>query len=131
MAEADVALVAGFADDSRGIPALDRWLGALADADRREMIRHLAMGTIDGEATIGELAFAVGVSHYSASRHLQTLRVAGLVTSRKVGNRIMVRLVDERLRLIDDWVGSVVDSLGELRPGHLLTRGGVDGRIEA
>lgn len=109
MADRDIALVDGSASGS--VPTLDRWLSALADSDRRELIRHLASGPAGGEATIGELAFAVGVSRYSASRHVQSLSEVGLVASRKVGNRVFVRLVGEPLRLIDDWVGGVVDAL--------------------
>ncbi|GGD32741.1 transcriptional regulator [Microbacterium faecale] len=107
MAERDVALTEAIASGS----ALDRWLAVLSDGDRRELIRHLASGTTAHEATIGELAFAIGVSRFSASRHVQVLRQVGLVVTRKVGNRVLVHLVDEPLRIIDDWVGGVVDAL--------------------
>jgi DNA-binding transcriptional ArsR family regulator len=55
--------------------ALDRTLAALADPSRRRMIELLR----DRPRSAGELAEAAGLSPPSASRHLKTLRQAGMV----------------------------------------------------
>ncbi|GEK79159.1 ArsR/SmtB family transcription factor [Agrococcus baldri] len=90
---------------------IDRWLALMADSDRRAIVDHLAMHARGGEVTIGELAFAVGVTRFSMSRHLQILRDAGLVELRKSGNRVMARVTPEPMRLIDDWVWSILEAL--------------------
>lgn len=100
------------ADDEIGI---DRLLALLADNDRRAIVDHLAVHARGAEATIGELAFAIGVTRFSMSRHLQILREAGLVELRKSGNRVMARLSSEPVRLIDDWVFSIIEAL-DARP---------------
>jgi DNA-binding transcriptional ArsR family regulator len=55
--------------------ALDRTLAALADPARRRMVELLR----DRPRSAGELAGAAGLSPPAASRHLKTLRQAGMV----------------------------------------------------
>lgn len=98
---------------------IDRWLALLADSDRRSIVDHLAIHARGAEVTIGELAFAVGVTRFSMSRHLQILREAGLVQLRKSGNRVLVGLTPEPLRLIDDWVWSILEAVDGA--GHAAT----------
>ena len=58
-------------------------------------VRVRLIETLDraGEASVGDLAEAVGVSVYDASQHLKVLRSAGVVTRRQEGRRGLYRLV--------------------------------------
>lgn len=111
MSMSDDAATAQDTSESR----LDDWLAVLGNDTRRALITHLARIAYRGESSIGELAFAVGESRFSVSRHVQTLRDAGLVTTEKHGRHVVVSLVAEPFHLIDDWIWSVVDAL-ERRP---------------
>jgi len=64
---------------------------ALANGHRVEMLDLLAQG----ERSVESLADAAAISIGLASAHLQTLRSAGLVTSRRDGNRILYRISGE------------------------------------
>ena len=64
---------------------------ALASPYRLELLELLAQG----ERTVESLANEIGVSMANASQHLQTLREAGLVDSRKQGLFVHYRLADE------------------------------------
>lgn len=92
---------------------LDLWLGLLANEDRRTVISHLASTAPAGEASVSELAFAAGISRFSASRHLQQLREAGLVVTEKRGNRVVAYLAAEPFRQMDDWLWRVIESISE------------------
>lgn len=71
---------------------------ALASPRRLEMLELLAQG----ERSVEQLAEAAGLSVANASRHLQVLRTAGMVESRRNGVRILYRPSgDEVMRL---WV---------------------------
>src|SRR5215211_7939031 len=61
---------------------------ALASGRRIELLDVLA----NGERTVEALAGEVGLSVANTSHHLQTLRLAGLVTSRRAGTSIHYRL---------------------------------------
>lgn len=58
-----------------GAAVLDRTLAALADPNRRAVIQTLRRGPMRA----GDLAERVGLSPAAMSRHLKTLRTAGLV----------------------------------------------------
>lgn len=94
-------------------PGLDLWLTLLANEDRRALITHLTSPTSDGEASVGELAFAAGISRFSASRYVQQLREGGLIVTERRGNRVVARLVAEPFRQIDDWLWRIVESFPE------------------
>jgi DNA-binding transcriptional ArsR family regulator len=49
----------------------------------------------DGEATVGELADALGTSQQNVSKHLAALSEAGILGRRRDGNRVYHRIVDE------------------------------------
>lgn len=66
---------------------------ALADPTRRQILQHLR----GGELTAGEIAGRFPISGPSVSRHLATLKNAGLVKERREANRIYYALVEERL----------------------------------
>ena len=61
---------------------------ALSNANRLELLDLLAQG----ERSVDSLARAAGLGLTTASAHLQTLRHAGLVTTRRDGTRIYYRL---------------------------------------
>lgn len=79
--------------------AAGRLFKILADPTRLAVLRRLA----EGEASVGELVTALGDPPQSrVSNHLACLRWCELVTSEKVGRRVVYRLADDRvLSLID------------------------------
>jgi rhodanese-related sulfurtransferase len=81
------ALFDGFADVAK----------ALANGRRAELIDVLAQG----ERHVEELADEIGQSVANTSFHLRTLASAGLVVTRRDGNRIYYRLASDRV--IDLW----------------------------
>ena len=62
--------------------------GALGDPTRRAIFEHLS----DRPAAVGELASMLPVSRPAVSQHLKLLKEAGLVTSRRDGNRQIYQL---------------------------------------
>lgn len=64
---------------------------ALGHAHRLELLEHLAQG----ERSVEELAARGGLSFANTSRHLQILRRASLVTTRRDGRRILYRVAGE------------------------------------
>lgn len=64
---------------------------ALGHAHRLELIEHLAQG----ERAVEPLAQRIGLSIANTSQHLQQLRRAGLVASRRDGRHVIYRLADE------------------------------------
>ncbi len=63
---------------------------ALGHADRLELLEHLAQG----ERSVEALAQRAGLSVANASQHLQQLRRAALVASRRDGKYVVYRLAD-------------------------------------
>lgn len=64
---------------------------ALGSQHRLEMLEHLAQG----ERGVEALADRIGLSIANASQHLQHLRRAGLVASRRDGKFVLYRLTDD------------------------------------
>ena len=64
---------------------------ALGSQHRLEILEHLAQG----ERGVDALAERVGLSIANASQHLQQLRRAGLVVSRRDGKFVLYRLADD------------------------------------
>jgi ArsR family transcriptional regulator len=77
---------------------------AVGHEHRVELIEQLAQGPRSVEA----LAERVGLSVANASQHLQQLRRAGLVSTRRDGKRVVYRLAD-------DAESDIVSLLGALR----------------
>src|SRR5712691_4145075 len=73
----------------------------LGQANRLELLEHVAQG----ERPVERLAQLTGLSVANASQHLQVLRRAGFVRSRRDGKRVLYRLGD----------GPVIGLLGALR----------------
>ncbi|MFE9927794.1 ArsR/SmtB family transcription factor [Streptomyces sp. NPDC005533] len=86
-------------------------LALLADRTRLALMERLARG----EADVTTLTEACGAARPSVSQHLAKLRLAGLVTTRKDGRRVVYavrhghlrRLVDEALNAADHQLGSL------------------------
>lgn len=80
---------------------LDRTFHALGDGTRRAMLAHLAKR---GECSAGELGEPFEISQPSASRHLQVLERAGLVSRRIDGRVHQFRLVERPLKEAEGWI---------------------------
>jgi DNA-binding transcriptional ArsR family regulator len=84
-------------------------LTLLADRTRLVILHRLSAG----EADVTTLTEACGASRTSVSQHLARLRLAGLVTTRKDGRRVVyalhhghiARLVEEALNVADHRLG--------------------------
>jgi rhodanese-related sulfurtransferase/DNA-binding transcriptional ArsR family regulator len=82
---------------------------ALANGHRIELLDLLAQG----ERSVEVLATRADVSVALASAHLQALRRAGLVASRRDGNRILYRLADDDVYALLASLRTVASRLGE------------------
>ena len=82
------------------VERLDMTFHALADPTRRGMLAALALG----ERSIGELAAPHAMSFAGASKHVQVLERAGLVTRRKVGRTQICTLEPEPLAQANQWL---------------------------
>ncbi|WP_343063005.1 ArsR/SmtB family transcription factor [Actinomadura verrucosospora] len=98
-------------DGGDRIEVAARVLGLLADRTRLALLRRLG----DGEADVTTLTECTDASRTSVSQHLARLRLAGLVTTRKEGRRVVYalrhghlrRLVDEALQVADHQIGQL------------------------
>ncbi len=94
---------------------LARWLKATADETRLRILYLLAA---HGELCVCDVHETLGISQSRASRHLRTLREAGLVEGRRAGMwmhyRIAVDLPPRRERLLRDLL-AVLAGHGEAR----------------
>jgi rhodanese-related sulfurtransferase/DNA-binding transcriptional ArsR family regulator len=78
---------------------------ALASPHRLEILELLAQG----ERTVDSLATEVGLSLANASQHLQVLRQAALVESRKDGSFVCYRLADPNVFELSKVIRSVAE----------------------
>lgn len=72
----------------------------LADPTRRRLLDELRLG----ECSVNTLVARLGVSQPVVSKHLRTLREAGLARVRKDAQRRMYRLNADGLRELDEWL---------------------------
>jgi ArsR family transcriptional regulator len=86
------------------LAALAEVAQALGHAHRLEVLEHLGQG----ERSVEDLAAAAGLTFANASRHLQILRRASLVASRRDGKRVLYRLAGE------DEVIALLKALGRV-----------------
>lgn len=89
-------------------------LALLADATRLALLDELGRG----EADVSTLTEACGAARPSVSQHLAKLRLAGLVTSRKDGRRVVYALGHGHLRRLVDEALSVADHQLRSLPPH-------------
>ncbi len=79
---------------------LDITFAALADPTRRAMLARLS----EGEATVSDLAKPLSMSLAGASKHIQVLERAGLVSRRRDGRQHFLALEARRLRKAHAWL---------------------------
>lgn len=82
------------------VERLDATFHALADRTRRGMLADLALG----EKSIGELAAPYSMSFAGASKHVQVLERAGLVSRRKAGRTQICRIEAAPLAQAEQWL---------------------------
>ena len=73
---------------------------ALADPTRRDILRLL----LSGRKTVGEIACDFPVSRPAISKHLRSLRSAGLVVTRKDGRTRFCSLNGGPLGVVNEWL---------------------------
>lgn len=84
----------------------------LAEPTRIKILDHLRAG----EASVQELAAAVGTTQQNVSKHLGALAANGVVGRRKQGNFVYYRVIDDTIwQLCQDVCGGVERHLDELR----------------
>ena len=84
----------------------------LAEPTRIKLLDRLH----EGEASVQELADAVGTTQQNVLKHLGALADAGVLGRRKQGNFVFYRVVDDDIwKLCEDVCGSVERRLGELQ----------------
>lgn len=71
-------------------------LKLLAEPTRLRLLRLL----MDGDRCVADLAAAVGAAAPAVSQHLARLRRGGLVASRRDGNRIFYRTINEHVEAL-------------------------------
>jgi len=68
-----------------------------------------------GEASVGDLAEALGTSQQNVSKHLGALHGGGIVAKRREGNRVIYSIADETVIAICEAVcGSIERQADEL-----------------
>src|SRR5262249_7138686 len=75
---------------------------ALADPTRRAVFERIVRR---GESTVVELTRRSGVTQGAISQHLQSLKLAGLVTGRVEGRNVFYRARPEGFEPLVDWMG--------------------------
>ena len=98
-------------DDGERVAVAVAVLELLAERTRLRLLCRLA----EGEADVSTLTEACGATRTSVSRHLARLRLAGLVSARKDGRRVVyalphghiARLVREALSVADHRIGGL------------------------
>lgn len=72
----------------------------IAEPNRRRILDLLA----EGERAVGEVVERVALSQPAVSKHLRTLREAGLVEVRGEAQRRLYRVCPQPLQAVDDWL---------------------------
>ncbi|WP_031223568.1 ArsR/SmtB family transcription factor [Streptomyces roseochromogenus] len=100
-------------DDGARLAVAVEVLGLLADRTRLALLRRLG----EGEADVTTLTESCDATRTSVSQHLARLRLAGLVTTRKEGRRVIYGLRHGHLRRLVDEAFNVADhQIGHLPP---------------
>jgi DNA-binding transcriptional ArsR family regulator len=89
-------------------------LALLGDRTRLALLHALT----GGEADVTTLTEACGAARPAVSQHLARLRLAGLVSTRKEGRRVIYSLRDGHLRRLVDEALNVADHRLSDRPPH-------------
>jgi DNA-binding transcriptional ArsR family regulator len=100
--------------DREQLAAAVEVLGLLADRTRLALLWRLG----EGEADVTTLTSSCGATRTSVSQHLARLRLAGLVTTRKEGRRVVYSLRHGHLRRLVDEALNVADHQIRHLPPH-------------
>jgi DNA-binding transcriptional ArsR family regulator len=74
---------------------------SLGDPTRRALFERLSR---EGELTVHSLTAPSGVSQPAVSKHLNSLKVAGLVRDRRHGREVFYRVEPKALTPLLDWI---------------------------
>src|SRR5215207_2811361 len=91
-------------DDSVLYERRARICQVLADAKRLRLIDALR----DGERSVGDLADGLGATYPNVSQHLNVMRDAGLVVSRRDGTSVFYRLAYPQITQACDIVRDIL-----------------------
>jgi len=80
---------------------------ALADPTRLRILDHLRTHE---EASVGEIADALGASQQNVSKHLSALHAEGFVARRKRGTSSLYRIADPGVHELCDGVTAGIES---------------------
>jgi DNA-binding transcriptional ArsR family regulator len=80
---------------------MDAVLNAVADPTRRMLLERLRAS---GPASISELGTGLPMTRQAVTKHLDVLRSAGLVRTRRDGRERLHELEPAPLRDVDDWL---------------------------
>jgi DNA-binding transcriptional ArsR family regulator len=80
---------------------MDAVLSAVADPTRRLLLERLRA---TGPASIAQLGTGLPMTRQAVTKHLDTLRAAGLIRTRRAGRERVHELRAEPLRDVDDWL---------------------------
>ena len=89
----------------------DDFFQALASPYRREIIRLLKWRTL----TAGEISGHFDIAQPSVSRHLEVLKNAGIITSRRQANQVIYSL---NLSMVQEMIMEVMELLGRGEEEH-------------
>ena len=89
----------------------DDFFQALASPYRREIIRLLKWRTLSA----GEFAGHFDIAQPSVSRHLEVLKNAGIITSRRQANQVIYSL---NLSMVQEMIMEVMELLGRGEEEH-------------
>ena len=89
----------------------DDFFQALASPYRREIIRLLKWRTLSA----GEIAGHFDITQPSVSRHLEVLKNAGIITSRRQANQVIYSL---NLSMVQEMIMEVMELLGRGEEEH-------------
>jgi Predicted transcriptional regulators len=79
---------------------LDRMLYAISDSTRRRILDEL----IRGEQSVGELSLHFKISLPALLKHIRILKETELITTKKVGRRVMCNILGENLIRVSTWL---------------------------
>ncbi len=89
---------------------------ALANEERLAILRVLRDVRAGGGASISVVADTVGLSRFSASRHLRVLAQVGLVTVERDAQSLIHRLHPRGLDGVEDWLYAHLLDPADLQP---------------
>lgn len=91
----------GRALDRDAAEAIARTLRAVADPTRIQLLA-LVLGAPNAEATVGELAEALGLRQPTVTHHLGILAEDGVIVKAQRGRQVWVSIAPERLASVED-----------------------------